>query len=157
MIQRHKSVLVLKPVRQPLHIQVIDKNCRYVNVFWYHNKGNFELLYKFRFVFLRDLNPIRYFFFLCQNQFKSINLCWDSWVPWTARRASQSILKEISPNIHWKDWCWSWNYNILATWCEELTIGKDPDAGKDWRQEEKGTTEDEMVGWHHWFNGHEFE
>ena len=35
--------------------------------------------------------------------------------------------------------------------------GKDPDAGKDWRQEEKGTTEDEMVGWHHWFNGQEFE
>ena len=36
-------------------------------------------------------------------------------------------------------------------------IGKDPDAGKDWRWEEKGTTEDEMVGWHHWLNGHEFE
>ena len=36
-------------------------------------------------------------------------------------------------------------------------IGKDPDAGKDWRQEKKGTTEDEMVGWHHWLNGHEFE
>ena len=35
--------------------------------------------------------------------------------------------------------------------------GKDPDAGKDWRQEEKGATEDEMVGWHHWFNRHEFE
>ena len=35
-------------------------------------------------------------------------------------------------------------------------IGKDPDAGKDWRQEEKGMTEDEMVGWHHWLNGHEF-
>ena len=35
--------------------------------------------------------------------------------------------------------------------------GKDPDAGKDWRQEEKGMTEDEMVGWHHWLNGHEFE
>ena len=34
---------------------------------------------------------------------------------------------------------------------------KDPDAGKDWRQEEKGRTEDEMVGWHHWLNGHEFE
>ena len=34
---------------------------------------------------------------------------------------------------------------------------KDPDAGKDWRQEEKGMTEDEMVGWHHWLNGHEFE
>ena len=35
--------------------------------------------------------------------------------------------------------------------------GKDPDAGKDWRQEEKGTTEDEMVGWHHWLDRHEFE
>ena len=36
-------------------------------------------------------------------------------------------------------------------------IGKDPDAGKDWRQEEKGMTEDKMVGWHHWLDGHEFE
>ena len=36
-------------------------------------------------------------------------------------------------------------------------IGKDSDAGKDWRQEEKGMTEDEMVGWHRWLNGHEFE
>ena len=36
-------------------------------------------------------------------------------------------------------------------------IGKDPDAGKDWRQEEKWVTEDEMVGWHHWLNAHEFE
>ena len=35
-------------------------------------------------------------------------------------------------------------------------IGKDPDAGKDWGQEEKGTREDEMVGWHHWLNGHGF-
>ena len=35
--------------------------------------------------------------------------------------------------------------------------GKDPDAGKDWRQEEKGTTEDEMAGWHHWLDAHEFE
>ena len=36
-------------------------------------------------------------------------------------------------------------------------VGKDPDAGKDWRQEEKGTTEDEVVGWHHCLDGHEFE
>ena len=36
-------------------------------------------------------------------------------------------------------------------------FGKDPDAGKDWRQEEKGMTEDEMVGWHHRLDGHEFE
>ena len=40
---------------------------------------------------------------------------------------------------------------------KSLLIGKDPDAGKDWRQEEKGATEDEMVGWHHWLNGHEFQ
>ena len=60
-------------------------------------------------------------------------------------------------NIHWKDWCWSWSSNALATWCKELTHLKRPDAGKDWGQEEKGMTEDEMVGWHHQLNGHEFE
>ena len=40
---------------------------------------------------------------------------------------------------------------------ESWLIWKDPDAGKDWRQKEKGMTEDEMVGWHHWLNGDEFE
>ena len=55
-------------------------------------------------------------------------------------------------NIHWKDWCWSWSSNTLATWCEEPTdIRKDLDAGKDWEQ--KRVTEDEMVGWHHWLSG----
>ena len=58
--------------------------------------------------------------------------------------------------VHWKDWCWSWDSNTLATWWEELTHLKNPDAGKDWGQEEKGTTEDEMVGWHHQLNGHGF-
>ena len=43
----------------------------------------------------------------------------------------------------------------MATWYKELTLGKDPDAGKDWGQEEKGVTEDEMVGWHHGLNEHE--
>ena len=46
-------------------------------------------------------------------------------VPWTARRSNQSILKELSVlNIHWKDCCWNWNSNTLATWCEELTHRK---------------------------------
>ena len=45
---------------------------------------------------------------------------------------------------------------LLATWCEQLTHLKNSDEGKDWRQEEKGMTEDEMVGWHHGLNGHEF-
>ena len=78
--------------------------------------------------------------------------CWRRFlrVPWTAWRSNQSILKEISAGC-WKDWCWSWNSNTLATWCEELT------HWKDWGQKEKGMTEDEMVGWHHQLNGHEFE
>ena len=45
---------------------------------------------------------------------------------------------------------------LWATWCEELTHLKRPDVGKDWGQEEKWTTEDEMVGWHHRLNGQEF-
>ena len=55
--------------------------------------------------------------------------CWRTLlrVPWTARRSNQSILKEISPEfLNWKDWCWSWNSNTLATWCEELTHWKRP-------------------------------
>ena len=49
--------------------------------------------------------------------------CWRRLlrVPCAARRSNKSILKEISLNIHWKDWCWSWSSNTLATWCEELT------------------------------------
>ena len=50
----------------------------------------------------------------------------DSWrVPWIARISNQSILNEISP-VNWKDWCWSWNANTLATWCKELTHWKRP-------------------------------
>ena len=47
--------------------------------------------------------------------------------------------------------------SILATSCEELTHWKDPEAGRDWGQEEKGMTEDEMAEWHHRLDGHEFE
>ena len=46
--------------------------------------------------------------------------------PWTAKRSNQSILKEINPNIHWKDWYWSWSSSALATWYEELTHWKRP-------------------------------
>ena len=81
---------------------------------------------------------------------------WLLRVPWTKRRFNQSILKEISPKHSLEGLIWSWNSNTLATWREELTHWKDPDPGKDWRQE-KGATEDEMVGWHHWLNRHEFE
>ena len=85
--------------------------------------------------------------------------CWRRLlrVPWTARRSNQSTQRRSVLDVHWKDWCWSWNSSTLATSCEELTHGKDPDAGRDWGQEEKGTTEAEMAGWHHRLDGHEFE
>ena len=57
----------------------------------------------------------------------------------------------------WKEWCWSWNSSTLATSCEELTHWKNSDAGRDWGQEEKGTTENEMAGWHHSLDGRESE
>ena len=49
--------------------------------------------------------------------------CWRRLlrVPWTARRSNQSILKKISPECSLNDWCWGWNSNTWATWCEELT------------------------------------
>ena len=64
-------------------------------------------------------------------------------VLWTARRSNQSILKEISPEYS-KEWCWSWNSN---TWPPDAKnwLRKDPDAGKDWSQEEKRMTE--WKGW----------
>ena len=48
--------------------------------------------------------------------------CWRTLlrVSWTARRSKQSILKESVLSVRWKDWCWRWNSNTLATWCEEL-------------------------------------
>ena len=72
--------------------------------------------------------------------------CWRRLlrVPWTTRRSSQSILKHISPNIHWKDWCWSWNSNTLATWCEELTHLKRPWC---WERLKAGEGDDRGDGW----------
>ena len=78
-------------------------------------------------------------------------------VPWTARRSNQSILRKSVLNIHWKDWCLSWSSNNLVTWCEELIYWKNPNSGKDRWQEEKCTTEDQMVEWHHQLNGDDFE
>ena len=54
--------------------------------------------------------------------------CWRRLlrVPWTVRRSNQFILKETVLGVHWKDWCWSWNSNTLATWWEELTHLKRP-------------------------------
>ena len=79
-------------------------------------------------------------------------------VPWTAGRSNQSILKEISPEYSLEGLMLKLKLQYFGhlMWRAD-SLGKDPDAGKDWRQEEKGTTEDKMVGWHHQLNGHEFE
>ena len=66
-------------------------------------------------------------------------------------------LKPVTLNIHWKHWCWNWTPILWPLDVKSWFIGKDPDAGKDWRQEEKGIIEDEIIGWHHWLNEHEFE
>ena len=93
-----------------------------------------------------------------------------NWCFWTVvlEKTLESPLdcKEIQP-IHLKgdqSWVFIGRTDIQAEtsilWTPDvknLLLGKDPDAGKDWRQEEKGTTEDEIVEWHHHLNGHEFE
>ena len=77
-------------------------------------------------------------------------------VPWTARRSNQSILKEISPEYSLK----ALMLKLKLLWpldVKSQLFGKDPDAGRDWGKEEKGMTEDEMAGWYHLLDGHEFE
>ena len=97
--------------------------------------------------------------------------CWRRLlrVPWTARRSNQSILKEIRPGCsleglilklklqYFGHLMWRADSFEKTLKKNKKKKRKDPDAGKDWGQEEKGTTEDEMAGWHHRLNGHEFE
>ena len=85
--------------------------------------------------------------------------CWRRLlrVPWTVRRSNLSVLEESVLVVHWNDWCKAKTPILWPPNAKSWLIWKDPDAGKDWRQEEKGTTEDEMVGWHHQLDGHEFE
>ena len=85
--------------------------------------------------------------------------CWRRLlrVPWTARRSNQSILKEISRIFFGKTDAEAETPTLWPPDAKNWLIWKDLDAGKYWRQEEKGMTEDEMVGWHHQLNGHEFE
>ena len=73
---------------------------------------------------------------------------------WTTGRSNQSILKETSPQYSLEG-----DAEAPVLWptdAKNWLIRKGPDAGKDWKQEEKGMTEDEMVGWHHRLNGHDF-
>ena len=85
--------------------------------------------------------------------------CWRRLlrVPWAVKRFNQSILKEINPGYSLEGLMLEAEIPIL--WLPDAKnwlIWKDPDAGKNWRWEEKGMTEDEIVEWHHRLNGHEF-
>ena len=84
--------------------------------------------------------------------------CWRRLfrIPWTARRPNQSVLKEINPEFIGRTDAEAEAPILWPPDGKSRLIRKDPDVGKDWRQE-KGTTEDEMAGWHHRLNGHELE
>ena len=78
-------------------------------------------------------------------------------VPWTTRRSNQSFLKEISPGYSLEGMMLKLKLQYFGHLMRRVNSMEDSDAGRDWGQEEKGTTKDEMVGWHHRLNGHAFE
>ena len=78
-------------------------------------------------------------------------------VPWTARRSNQSILKEISPGCSLEGMMLKLKLQHFGHLMQRVDSLEKTDAGRDWGQEEKGTTEDEMAGWHHQLDGCEFE
>ena len=86
--------------------------------------------------------------------------CWRRLlrVPWTSRRSNQSILKEISPECSLEGMMLKLKRQYFGHLMQRVdSLEKTLMAGRDWGQEEKGTTEDEMAGWHHRLDGPEFE
>ena len=85
--------------------------------------------------------------------------CWTRLlrVPWTARRSNQSVLKEISPGISLEGLMLKLKLQYFGHLTRKVDSLENPDAGRDWGQEEMGTTEDEMAGWHHRLDGRESE
>ena len=86
--------------------------------------------------------------------------CWRRFlrVPWTARRSNLSILKEISPGCSLEEMMLKLKCQYFGHLMRRVnSLGKTDAAARDWRQEEKGTTEDVLAGWHHCLDGHEFE
>ena len=78
-------------------------------------------------------------------------------VPWPARRSNQSILKEISPGCSLEGLMLKLKPQYFGHLMRRIDSLEKTGAGRDWGQEEKGTTEDEMAGWHHQLDRHEFE
>ena len=95
----------------------------------------------------------------CQRIYAFELWCWRRLlrIPWTARGSNQSNLNEINPEYSLKELMLKLKFQYFGHLIgKSWLIEKDPDAGKDWVQEEKGAAEGRMVGWHHWLNGHEF-
>ena len=78
-------------------------------------------------------------------------------VPWTARRSNQSILKEISPECSLERLMLKLKLQYFDHLMRRVDSLEKTVMWRDWGHEEKGTTEDEMVGWHHRLDGHELE
>ena len=78
-------------------------------------------------------------------------------VLWTSRSSNWSILKEISPGCSLEGLMLKLKLQYFGYLMQRVDSGKDPDDGRDWGQEEKGITEDEMAGWHYRLDGHGFE
>ena len=105
----------------------------------------------------------------CENWTIKKSECWridafELWcsrrllrVPWTSRKSNQSTLKDMNPECYWKDWCWSWSSNTLATWCEELIHWKRPWSWVRLKARGEVGNRGWVVGWHLQLNGHEFE
>ena len=85
--------------------------------------------------------------------------CWRRLlrVPWTARRSNQSILKEISPGCSLERMMLKLELQYFGHLMQRVDSLEKTDAGRDWGQEEKGLTEDEVAGWHHRLDGRESE
>ena len=85
--------------------------------------------------------------------------CWRRLlrVPWTVRRSNQTILKDINPGISLEGMMLKLKLQYFGHHMRRVDSLEKTDSGRDWGQEEKGTTEDEMAGWHHRLNGREFE
>ena len=77
--------------------------------------------------------------------------------PWTARRSNQSILKEISPGSSLEGMMLKLKLQYFGHLMRRVESLEKTDSGRDWGQEEKGMTEDEMAGWHHRLDGHEYD
>ena len=142
-----------------------DKPCQHIKkqVHYFANKGPYSHSYDFfsSHVWMWELDhkedrALKNWFFW--TVVHSLNCGTLLRVPWTTRRSNQSILMEINPEYSLEGLMMKLKFQYFRPPdAKGQLITKDPDAGEKWRQEEKGTTENEMVGWHHRLNGHEFD